>query len=365
MRLGEWIVNVDKASRPYEAMIEVTMKCNLKCIHCFRNNLMEDLGEMELSDFKRVLSNAERAGIKKVVFSGWGEPLVHNDILEMLRLCKERGFTVLLNTNGTLLREYANDLVKLGVDEIVVSVDAVSHELYESIRVGGEIDVVTEGLIKIKELMLGKGIWKPSVSIQFTLNRRNVKELRKLIEYARIVGATHVFISNVIPLSTKSEEKIACYLSDDCLYEVKRLGMDLAKISLETKVLITLPSMSISVERSCPFITKKALFIRWDGGVSPCIYYSHNWRSAFMGVERRIKAVIFGNALKQDLRDIWLSDDYVRFRFRTYFFSMPSCLDCPLVNYCDYTLSNENDCWGNSPTCSHCPYSHGMVRCPL
>lgn len=365
MRLGEWVISVDEGSRPKEAMIEVSMKCNLKCVHCFRNNLLEDLGEMDFSDFKHIIEKLSNVGVRKVVLSGWGEPLVHKDILDMIKLCKDRGFTVLLNTNGTLLNEYVNDIVRLGVDEVVVSIDAVSKDVYEGIRVGGSIDEVTNALLKIKELIISRGLWKPSVSIQFTLTKSNVSELRKLLEYARITGATHVFVSNVIPLSVRGEELSACYLDSECAYEVKKLGMELAKISLETKVLITLPNMDVTVERSCPFTSRSALFIRWDGGVAPCIYYAHSWTSVFKGVERKIRAVTFGNVLKESLRSIWLSSDYVAFRFRTYFFSMPSCLDCPLVNYCDYTLSNDSDCWGNSPTCSHCPYSHGMVRCPL
>jgi len=107
------------------------------------------------------------------------------------------------------------------------------------------------------------------------------------------------------------------------------------------------------------------MYIRYDGYVAPCIYYAHNWRNAFFGIEREIHRVLFGNIREKNLLEIWRSPEYALFRFRATFFTQPSCLDCPLAPYCTYTLSNESDCWGNTPTCAHCPYSHDIARCPL
>jgi len=365
-RIGEWSVVLLPNSHPRELMVEVTMKCNYNCVHCFRRNLInERFGEMDIDLFRELLKQAVKAKVRKLVFSGWGEPLVHPDISHMIELSKHKGFEVLLNTNGSLLREYASDIVKLGVDEVVVSIDAVETDLYEALRIGGMLSEIVDGLLKLKDRIVRSSTWKPVVSIQFTLNNYNYRDLLKLVDFAKKVGVTNVIISNVIPLSSTLEKEMSCYINEECLREVEKAKYVLVRESLNSNVYISLPSFNIVSDRRCPFISRYSSYVRWDGGVTPCIYYAHTWSNAFMGVDRVIHAVVFGNIVNDDLLNIWRSVAYSEFRFRTYTFYMPSCLDCPLVNYCDYTLSNKADCWGNEPTCSHCPYSHDIVRCPL
>ncbi len=364
-RIGEWIISLAEDSHPRELMIEVTTHCNYDCIHCFRRVMSEPLGHMDSKVFARVLETAKKAGVEKLSFSGWGEPLVHPNIVDMLRRAKEAGFKVLLNTNGSLLGGIAKTIVDLGIDEVVVSIDAVDPQLYGNIRVRGYLDTVTENLVKLKELLKETGSWKPMVKIEFTLNKLNYLELKRIVDYAKLVGATHVIVSNIIPLTLEHEEKLACYRDNECLKQLEHLKIELGKKSLDSNVQVHMPSFNVVVERKCPFTQNYALYIRWDGLVAPCIYYAHTWKNTFMGIEREIKAVILGNILEEELIDIWRRRENADFRLRATIFNQPSCLDCPLVKYCTLTLTNQVDCWGNTPTCAHCPYSHDITRCPL
>lgn len=364
-RIGEWIISLADDSHPRELMVEATTYCNYDCIHCFRKVMEEPLGSMTLKTYRRLLETALKAQVEKLSFSGWGEPLVHPHIMTMLREAKERGFRVLLNTNGALLLEYAKQIVDIGVDELVVSVDAVSTELYSNIRLKGKLGNVTQGLLRVKELLKETGWWKPVVKIEFTINKYNYHELRRIIDYAKKVGATHIIVSNTIPLTPEHEEKLACYKDEKCLEEISRLREILGKKSLDSNVQVYLPSFNVTVERQCPFTRNYALYIRWDGLVAPCIYYAHTWRNTFMGIERRINAVILGDVNSEELISIWRRRENTAFRLRATIFSQPSCLDCPLQQYCTLTGTNQIDCWGNTPTCAHCPYSHDIVRCPL
>jgi radical SAM protein with 4Fe4S-binding SPASM domain len=167
----------------------------------------------------------------------------------------------------------------------------------------------------------------------------------------------------MLPLTKEMEKSLACYKSESCLSHLRefRDKVDL----LAPYITIILPNISPVSERRCPFISRQALFVRWDGRVAPCIYYAHSWSHVFDGIRREVKAITFGDINERDLMEIWRDPLYVSFRARVYFFRMPSCLDCPVRNYCLLTLSNESDCWGNSPTCAACPFSHDMVRCPL
>lgn len=346
-------------------MVEVTTHCNYNCIHCFRVLLNEPLGHMSMKTYERLLEIALRAGVSKLSFSGWGEPLIHPYIIDMLRIAKSKGFNILLNTNGALLTEYAKHIVDLGIDELVVSIDAVDPELYSNIRVKGMLGNVTQGLLRVKELLKERNQWKPVVKLQFTINRYNYRDLERIIDYAKNVGATHVIVSNIIPLTKKHEEELACYNDAQCLKEITRLWNVLGKKSLDSNVQVHLPSFNVVVERQCPFTRNYALYVRWDGLITPCIYYAHSWRNTFMGVERRIQAIVLGDINKDELLAVWRRKENAVFRLRATLFNQPSCLDCPLVKYCTLTETNQIDCWGNIPTCAHCPYSHDMVRCPL
>lgn len=363
---GEWIIKLSPDSHPKELMVEVSMDCNYDCVHCFRRNLREKAsGFMSEDLFKQLLEQSIEAHVGKIAFSGWGEPLLHPKIIDFMKIVKGAGMKVLLNTNGSLLRHYAERIVELGVDELHTSVDAVREDLYEMLRVGGNFSDVSEGLKRIKLLKTMHGLRKPEVTLHFTLNRINVRDLYRLPDYAKSMGASRIVVSNVIPLNTSVESSMACYNDILCLNEVKEVMAEVVSKSLDCGVMVSMPNMAPAVERRCPFVSRAAAFIRWDGGVAPCIYYAHPWEHVFQGTTRRIDAVIFGNIKSRKLMDIWRDPNYVSFRARTYFFRIPSCLDCPLKEYCHPTLSNEYDCWGNSPTCAACPYSHDMIRCPL
>lgn len=361
---GEWVITLSEDSHPEQLMIELTTACNYDCVFCFRRVTNEKLnGFMEEQLYRKILDDAVKAGIKKISFTGWGETLVHPKALQFIEEAKGRGFNVLVATNGFFLDKYAEKLVSLETDELYVSVDSVEEELYSMLRVGGNLSNVTKGLLKIKKLKSEQGHLKPDVTLQVTVNNYNIKGLRALPDYGLSVHATKIVVSMMLPLTKEMEKSMACYMNKECVMEIEKMR-DIAE-SLAPYITIILPNTTTATERKCPFVSRLAAFIRWDGKVAPCIYYAHSWKHVFEGIERKINAVIFGDLNKVSLLDVWRSPDYAAFRARAYFFRMPSCLDCPVRHFCALTLSNETDCWGNSPTCAACPFSHDMVRCPL
>ena len=330
-------------------MIEVTTRCNYNCIYCFRRNLsINDIGDMSPDLYYRIINEAAEAGATKVVFSGWGEPLLHPKILDFISYAKSKGMSVLLNTNGYFLIEYIDVLHELGVDNIAVSIDAASHDTYELIRRGGDLPRIIKALLKLKRLRI-KSMSPPTLHIHFTLNKYNYRNILSTLKLAKEVGASRVIISNVIPMSSEIEESLACYRDSNCVKEVSKLLIDIARISLWYGVDVSLPKFSSSYsERSCPFVSEQALYIRFDGLITPCIYYAHHWKVTLNNIERVIEPVILGDLNREGLLGIWMKPEYVRFRVITYFMHMPSCLDCPLQEYCTLTLSNKYDCWGGT-----------------
>ena len=121
---------------PLNIDIEVSSRCQIQCDHCFRQYM--DIGEsdlMPLEMYKKIVKESGQYKLFTLKFSMRGEPLMHPDIVEMVRYAKQQGVKeVWLNTNGGLLKDkLARDLIIAGTDWITMSFDGLG-EIYESVR---------------------------------------------------------------------------------------------------------------------------------------------------------------------------------------------------------------------------------------
>lgn len=356
---GEIVAKPSKG--PRVLVLELTTRCNLNCVMCFRKSWSERLGDMSERTFHRALEGALEAGASFVWFAGWGEPLIHPKFLEWVWEVKELGLGLGINTNGTLLdEELAMELVKAGVDRITISVDAASKEVYRSIR-GGDFTAIMKALRAIHNTKRERGSVRPILEFSFTATKDNVHELPRLFDLAEKAGVGRIIVSNVIPTTKPLEDKVLYngWGGEDWVWDV------VSRKSLETNVGARLPEFSLRTERSCAFIKTLTSCITWDGKVAPCYNFLHTYTAYVFGVEKNIKQVSFGSLGKESLTEIWRKPEYVAFRCRTLFFQYPSCADCRLRHYCMFVESSDMDCWGNTPTCADCLYGRGIVQCPL
>jgi len=190
----------------------------------------------------------------------------------------------------------------------------------------------------------------------------NVGEVSKALKYAVETGISEILVSNYIPYEG-GEEELECFSDVDCREKLEKELSALSLNILESGVKVYKPATSATWMRSCPFASGKALYVRADGLVAPCLYYSRTWVTRVMGVARRINEVILGDLRRDSLLDIWRR--HARTLLSLDFLNIPSCLTCELQKYCYYTYSNELDCWGNMPSCAHCPYLHMLSYCPI
>jgi len=86
--------------------VEVTNRCNLNCSTCMRNVWDVQYGYMSSETFEEILASFQDLAHKPELFlGGYGEPLSHPDILEMIGQARKLGHRVSLITNGILLSE--------------------------------------------------------------------------------------------------------------------------------------------------------------------------------------------------------------------------------------------------------------------
>ena len=69
-------------------------------------------------------------------------------------------------------------------------------------------------------------------------------------------------------------------------------------------------------EYVCPFISRNAVFVRWDGNVAPCMQLLHSCYTYLYEEQRRITAFFYGNIRDRTLMDCWQDPSYAEFRQR-------------------------------------------------
>ena len=136
---------LDQYSRNIDYIrISVTDRCNLRCIYCMPQTRKTYLRQEELLTYDEIVKLAgiyRSLGIKNVKRTG-GEPLVREHIEELIfRLKKECGMEkVTLTTNGILLEQQLDGLVKAGLDGVNISLDTLKLEHYNSLTGGCHVD---------------------------------------------------------------------------------------------------------------------------------------------------------------------------------------------------------------------------------
>ena len=110
----------------------VTRECNLRCKHCYTDSTdSPHPNELTTAEAKRVIKEIAEAGARLLTFDG-GEPIMRDDIYELVSCAKETGLHPTLITNATLLStEAAQWLKKAGIQLLAISIhgaDAKSHD---------------------------------------------------------------------------------------------------------------------------------------------------------------------------------------------------------------------------------------------
>lgn len=114
--------------------LSVTDMCNFRCQYCMPENYDTPTHKLSLADIKLIASNLNKLGITKVKLTG-GEPLVRNDISEIVSLLKNECNIeeVTLTTNGVLLDQHLDNLIAAGLDAITISIDTVDKQRFNNL----------------------------------------------------------------------------------------------------------------------------------------------------------------------------------------------------------------------------------------
>jgi Fe-coproporphyrin III synthase len=343
--------------------IEPTTACNLECRTCIRHTWSDPISHMSMATFRNLEAGLrDLPDLERVVFTSFGEPLTNHRLLDMIEAVRKYGLKVTVGTNGLLLNEkIARELVKLGVDRVMVSIDGGTPETFASVR-GAMLSEVIKHIQGLNETKRQLGSLYPAIGIEFVALRSNVSELRDLAKMAAELNVSRLLISNVLPYT--QEMRAEALYSYEPIPPFKTSGWALRADDWVMWATEEVPRMHWGATRRCRFVNDHAIAVGWDGGVSPCYTLSHDYSYFTVdGREKSVNRYLLGNVNSQSLVDIWTSEEYVRFRSAVKAFDFPSCPDCDLRETCDLRAQNKG-CWGWDPSCADCLWAQDIVRCP-
>lgn len=159
----------------------LTQRCNLHCLHCYAEAREAAEGELDTGEGKAMLEDLASYGVPVILFSG-GEPLLREDILELVVHASARGIKVVLSTNGTLItKEIASALRGAGVSYVGVSLDGLeaAHDRFRGKK--GAFQEALQGLRQAREAGIRTGV-------RFTLTRFNAPEVPAIFDLVREEG---------------------------------------------------------------------------------------------------------------------------------------------------------------------------------
>ena len=360
--------------------VEPTNRCNLECRTCIRNTWEEPLGHMTEATFVRIVSSLWALAPRPTVFfGGFGEPLAHPRIAEMVAQVKALGAPVELITNGTLLTEnLSRQLIEARLDVLWVSLDGATPESYTDVRLGAALPQVLDNVTRFRDARRRPFHCAPEIGIVFVAMKRNVADLPAVLRLGHRLDATRFMVSNVLPYTAAMDgERLYARVLNDLtdmpslwLPHLSLPRLDVTQTTHEPLYQMMRGNWAVSVAGNdlgrvsdrCPFVESGATAISWNGQVSPCLPLLHDHISRLDERERFSRRYVIGNVADNDLNDLWNAPEYVAFRERVQKFDFSPCIHC---GGCEFSGANEEDCFGNTfPTCGGCLWAQSVIQCP-
>jgi len=304
--------------------LEITQKCNVRCIFCYKLNESGRHPDNDWAYDKLLSIKDSLQEFKKILFTGdEGEALLNHDLVRITQWLRKSGIETEIFTNGSALTPTNVSNLFQSVDSFHVSLHAATAELYEKIVLGANFGKVISNLMFLKEN-------KP-VTTYFEIGmvgmKSNIHQFPDVVRLAKEAGAICISLQILMERGTSEVEGQSLVLYPKLLQDywlkaalvAKEVGIRIGTTepydsiangnnSLISKPVSGAPGFHNSKDVDWPtdkLLTRKCLRaftlprISYSGDVTPCCSPTLN---------------IMGNVFKQPFRQIWQNKEYVALR---------------------------------------------------
>jgi len=288
--------------RPERIQVEITNRCNYTCGMCPRESFNLPESDIPLDFFKKIIDRIEFP--YNITLTGWGEPLLHPSLMDMIAYGKGKGHTIGVTTNGLLLASFIEKFIEKPLDKLTISLDSVENN-----NEGENGHPSNKVVLKnIETLVRSRGTKKkPMITIQITMHGK--QQCLDAVKYAGEVGVDRVYLVRLnIPFGSNSfkrpslEDELEIYKKSEEIAKKYGLQVDNNYTAFESGLLRSfykrLRPMMYRFDKYCPK-PYDYLYINIDGRVTPCC---------------DLPRYEVGNILKQSIEEIWNGENMHYFR---------------------------------------------------
>lgn len=253
--------------------LAVTYRCNFNCDKCYASGLLDkNRKEMTVEQIKDVWEQAYKLGAIHINLTG-GEPMLREDIYDIIKVCKPKGTIVSLVTNASLLdEEKVKKLKQAGLNSLQISLDSADMEEHDKLRRKGSYSQVMNAVEWCKKY----GI---VVCLSTVIHRDNVPDTIKLIHLCEKLGVFLLFNMSAIEGGWKDAKDVLLTDEQVELVNLMRTNYGIVRQDL---------SFNFRGKSGCPAGNEK-VYITAYGDVLACVQMQEFW----------------GNIFKDPLKKIW------------------------------------------------------------
>ncbi len=180
---------------PLHIDFQLMDECNMRCSFCPRDeevmkamdatDLLNRGTKTTLETFKQVIDEGEKYGLRAINLGGTSEPLIHKDVVQMVRYARQHGvIDIRMITNGLLLREkIIRQLFDAGLTYLGVSVDAWNPETYKKVRRRNELPKVMAHAQLAMKIRKEMGLQFPRIRVSFVDSHEAKGEFEPFLEF--------------------------------------------------------------------------------------------------------------------------------------------------------------------------------------
>lgn len=316
---GPWQPWVDRlldrfSRRPQPAQrwpvlqVEVTSRCIMRCSFCPNKSLGArwEHGDLPWEVFRDAIG-PHLSRFDLIYLQGWGEPLLHRDLWQMVRLAKEAGCKVgFTSCGGLLTEEHIEQIIAERVDLLSISFAGASAAVHESLRVGSDFERLLGNVRRLTERREERT--QLYLELHYLMMRPNMDDLPPFVSLAASLGADEVVATNLTYAFTPELDAQHVFgpapepaheaLIAEAREEAARLGLKFRAYPLATSEAVV----------ECDARPTETAFINCRGEVTPCVYLGLPVKEAAPrycdGVNRPLPGLSFGN-VRDGLLTVW------------------------------------------------------------
>ncbi|ABR46294.1 Radical SAM domain protein [Alkaliphilus metalliredigens QYMF] len=250
-----------------------TNHCNMYCDHCYRDSGVKGSSELNTEEGKALIDEIVLAGFKIMIFSG-GEPLMREDLFELIAYAKDRGLRPVLGTNGTFITPaVAEKLKRVGTMGVGISLDSLDSHKHDGLR---HYDGAWDGAIQGMRNCQSAGL---PFQIHTTVMDWNNPELEAITDLAVELGAVAHHFFFLVPTGRAhniEEESLRAEQYERTLERIMK-KQQLVRIELKPTCapqfmrIAKQMGMNLRFGRGCLAGTSYCI-INPNGKVQPCAY---------------------------------------------------------------------------------------------